>query len=203
MVRGDFRNRPLLISKGLKTAKMLKTPPINIMKNISLFFLGIALLLTTISVSAQSKAEKERSTFISNSKRLEKNPFDPNAEAARAAGFKWVTDTDQVTVGMCGAVMLLIPQKKNKFKSELLMQFTLGMAVFKLENADRKEDEKAAQLAGVESMLRTYEVMVTENEKARNTELDALVAKQKSGGLKAVVDAAFDSGKCEVKGSKI
>ncbi|HMT07419.1 MAG TPA: hypothetical protein PKA82_05395 [Pyrinomonadaceae bacterium] len=92
--------------------------------------------------------------------------------------------------------MKLNPEKKNKFKGELLMQMTFGMAVFKLENPDKKDDEKAATLAGVESMLRTYAVMLSENEKAKNTELDNLVAKEKSGELKALVDATFDAGKC-------
>jgi hypothetical protein len=82
------------------------------------------------------------------------------------------------------------------------MQMTFGMAVFKLENPEKKDDEKAAQLAGVESMLRAYETMLAENEKARNTELDSLVTKQKNGELKAIVDAAYVSGKCDVKGSK-
>jgi hypothetical protein len=80
------------------------------------------------------------------------------------------------------------------------MQQTFGMAVFKLENPDKKNDEKAAQLAGFESMLRTYEVMVAQDEKAKNPEMDALLAKQKSGELKAVLDAAFDAGHC---GSKV
>jgi hypothetical protein len=99
---------------------------------------------------------------------------------------------------MCSGTMKLIPEKKNKFKGELLMQFTFGMAVYKLENPDKKTDENAAQLAGLESMLRTYEVMVAENEKAKNAELDALLVKRNNGELKALVEAA-DCGKKEGK----
>jgi hypothetical protein len=153
------------------------------------------------TASAQSQAEKEKAAFIANAHVLEKKPFDPNARDVRAWGFKWVADTDQVTVGLCGTIMMLIPEKKNKYKAELLMQQTFGMAAFKLENPDKKNDEKAAQLAGFESMLRTYEVMVAQDEKAKNSDMDALLAKQKSGELKAVLDAAFDAGHCEVKGS--
>jgi len=162
----------------------------------------ITLSLAAQTVAAQSKAEKDTASFISNTKLLEKKPFDPNAGAARNWGFKWVADTDQVTVGLCGSMMKLIPEKKNKFKGELLMQMTFGMAIFKLENPDKKDDEKAAQFAGVESMLRAYEAMFVENEKAKNAELDSLVTKQRNGELKAVVDAAYESGNCEVKGSK-
>ncbi len=172
------------------------------MRKLSFFLVLIALSLAAQTVTAQSKAEKDRAAFISNTKLLEKKPFDPNASATRNWGFKWVADTDQVTVGLCGSMLQLIPEKKNKFKGELLMQMTFGMAAFKLENPDKKNDEKAAQLAGVESMLRAYEAMLVENEKAKNAELDALGTKQKSGDLKAVVDAAYASGKCDVKGSK-
>jgi hypothetical protein len=66
--------------------------------------------LAAQTVIAQSKAEKDRASFISNSKLLEKKPFDPNAGALRNWGFKWVADTDQVTVGLCGSTLQLIPE---------------------------------------------------------------------------------------------
>lgn len=172
------------------------------MKKLSFLLIVIMLSLAAQTVAAQSKAEKDRASFISNTKLLEKKPFDPNADVARTWGFKWVADTDQVTVGLCGSIMQLIPEKKNKFKAELFMQMTFGMAVFKLENPDKKDDENAANLAGIESMLRAYGVMLVENDKAKNADLDSLVTKQKNGELKAVIDAAYASGKCVVKGSK-
>lgn len=172
------------------------------MRKLSILFVVFAMLLAVQAITAQSNPEKDRASFISNTKLLEKKPFDPNAGAARNWGFKWVADTDQVTVGLCGSMMQMIPEKKNKFKGELLMQMTFGMAVFKLENPDRKDDEKAAQLAGIESMLRAYQAMLPENEKAKNADLDTLVTKQKAGELKAVVDAAYEAGNCDKKGSK-
>ena len=153
------------------------------------------------SALGQSPAEQESSRFIANAKLLEKKPFDPNAAVARESGFRWLIETDQVNVAVCGGMLKLIPEKKKKFKSELLMQQTFGMGVFKLENPDKKDDEKAAQLAGIESMLRAYEAIVQENEKAKNAEFDALLLKQKSGELKAAVNAAFDAGKCGSKSS--
>jgi hypothetical protein len=75
------------------------------------------------------------------------------------------------------------------------MQFTFEMAIFKLENPDKKSDETAAQLAGIEGMLRTYKNMVAANEKAKNAELDALSVKQSNGELKPIIEAA----KCESK----
>ncbi|MGB7200971.1 MAG: hypothetical protein WBD16_01750 [Pyrinomonadaceae bacterium] len=151
-----------------------------------LFIIG----LTAQFSIAQSQKEKDRSSFMSNSKLLEKKPFEPNARAAREWGFRWLVETDDVTVELCSDTMKLIPEKKNKFKAELLMQFSFGMAVFKLENPAKKNDENAANLAGLESVLRTYEAMVAENEKAKNAELDALLQKRGNGELKALVEAA-------------
>lgn len=167
----------------------------------TLFVFAVALLLglNFQSADAQSKAAQD---FLVNAKLLEKRPFDPNAKAVREGGFLWLVETKDVSVSLCSGTMKLIPDKKNKFKSELTMQLTFGMAVFKLENPAMKSDEKAAQLAGIESMLRTYEVMLKENEKARNADLDLLLTKQENGELKATVDAAFDAGKCGAGGSK-
>ncbi|HEX8738402.1 MAG TPA: hypothetical protein VF721_23930 [Pyrinomonadaceae bacterium] len=166
------------------------------MKKLSIIFALLIVALTAQAAFAQSQADKDRAAFISNTRLLEKKPFDPNADAARKWGFKWVADTDQVSVVLCSDTLKLLPDKKNKFKGELLMQFMFGIAAFKLENPDKKDDEKAAQLAGLESMLRAYEAMVSANEKAKNAELDALLVKRGNGELKAMVDAA----NCEKKG---
>lgn len=150
----------------------------------------LMLLFSSDTAFGQSKAEKDRAAFISNTKLLEKDPFNPNAPAAREWGFKWLIETDQVTVKICSEILKLVPEKKNKFKGELMMQLNFGTAVFKLENPDKKNDEAAATLAGLESMLRTYEKMLSENPKAKNTDLDALVIKKNANELKPITEAA-------------
>jgi hypothetical protein len=166
------------------------------MKKLSIIFTLLIVSLTAQIAFAQSQKEKDRTAFISNTKLLEKKPFDPNAPAAREWGFKWLADTDDVTITVCSEMLKLIPEKKNKFKSELFMQLNFGIAVFKLENPDRKTDEAAATLAGLESVLRTYEAMIVENEKAKNAEMEALLVKRGNGELKALVEGA----QCDKKG---
>ena len=80
--------------------------------------------------------------------------------------------------------------KKNKYGSELIGQYTIGMAAFKLENPGKKDHENAAQLAGVESMLRAYEQMVKEKSKAKFAGMDELLTKRDNGELKKMIDAA-------------
>jgi hypothetical protein len=168
------------------------------MKKTNLLALTVLLLFSCQYSFGQSQEQKDRESFLNNAKILEQRPFDSNASGAREWGFKWLIETDQVSVVLCGETMELIPDKKNKFKSELMMQFTFGQAVYKLENPDKKNDEIAAQLAGAESMLRTYEKMLAENSKARNADLDSLVVKRNNGELKALIE----SRKCESKSSK-
>lgn len=166
------------------------------MKKLPIIFALLVIAIGAQITFAQSQKEKDRTAFISNTKLLEKKPFDAGAPAARQWGFKWVADTDEVTVGLCSETMKLIPEKKNKFKSELFLQFTFGMALFQLEHPDQKSDEVAGAVAGLESALRAYEAMVAENDKAKNEGMDALLAKRSNGGLKALVEASkCDKGK--------
>lgn len=160
------------------------------MKKLSTILALLMLALTAQNGFAQSQKEKDRASFIANARLLEKKPFDPNAKSAREWGFLQVAETDEVIVVLCSDTMKLIPEKKNKFKGELLMQFTFGIAVFKLENPAQKDDENAAQTAGIESMLKAYEVMITENQKAKNTDLDALLVKRNNGELKTLIESA-------------
>lgn len=160
------------------------------MKKLTIVFTLLLVGLAAQTTFAQTKKEKDRKAFINNSRLLEAKPFDENADAARKWGFKYVADTDEFSVILCSDTMKLIPEKKNKFKGDLLMQFTFGMAVFKLENPDQKDNETAAQIAGLESMLRTYEKMIAENPKAKSPGIDELLAKRDSSELKTLVEAA-------------
>ena len=160
------------------------------MKKITHIFVGIIILTITAQFTfAQQKNFSDKDIFLKAARFLETNPFDKKAKDAREWGFRYLVETKDVSVTLCSDMMNLIPEKKNKYKSELTMQFTFGMGVFKLENPDQKDDESAAQLAGIESMLRSYEAMRSEKSKAQNDELDALVTKRDKGELKALVDA--------------
>lgn len=159
------------------------------MKKITLFFLFVVFVLGLQTSFGQSTPDKDRAAFIGNTKLLEKKPFDSNAPAAREWNFKWLTDTKDVTINVCKGTIDLIPKKKNKFQSELFLQFTFGMGVYSLQNPDKKDDEVAATVAGLESALRTYEVMVAENKKAQNDAMDALVAKRAANELTTYVQA--------------
>jgi len=81
----------------------------------------------------------------------------------------------------------------------LMGQYTYGMASFKLANPDKAQDEDAAQLAGVESMLKAYEAMVKEKPKAQSANMDAIVTRRNNGELKKYLNE--NNCKDEKKGS--
>lgn len=160
---------------------------------VKILCLGFVFILVSASAaSAQSFGAEE---VIKAARFLEEKPFDKNAKNIRSAAFVYAADTKDVTVIICGGeITKHIMDKKNKNGSELLAQYAIGMTAFKLENPDKKDDENAAQLAGLESVLKTYEAMIAQKPKTKHKGMDDYVQKRNSGELKALVDAA-DCGK--------
>ena len=168
------------------------------MKKLTIIFTLLIIGLTAQIATAQTDKEKNTALLVKITTFLEESPFDAKAKDYRENAFKYLIETNDVSVTLCTDTTKEALKKKNKFSSELLLQQSFGMAVFKLMNPDQKDDENAAQLAGIESMLRTYEAMVKENPKAKFAGMDDLIAKRDKGELKALVDAA-DCGKKDKK----
>jgi general stress protein CsbA len=139
-------------------------------------------------------AQSEKEMLIKTVRAIEVKPFDKETKKMREQALKWVIETDQVSVVACGGVMSPFLEKKNKFGSDLTVAYTLGMAAFKLENPDKKGDENAAQLAGLESALKSYEAMLKENPKGKFDAVDSLLARRSEGTLPKYVSDA-DCGK--------
>lgn len=151
---------------------------------------GIALVLVIqfTSVNAQTFGKSE---LIMASEMLEKAPFHKDAKAVRGLAVNYVIETNDVSIVVCaGDLMEALLDKKNKNSTELIAQYTIAMAAFKLGNADKKDDENAAQLAGVESALRAYEAMIKEKPKTKHAGVEKLLSKKQEGSLAAMVEAA-------------
>lgn len=165
------------------------------MKKLTIIFTLFLAALFVQNTFAQKEKTIDKADFIKATHLLEQDPFIKDAKKIREAMLFYVIQTKDVSVIICGGDLTKAAlDKKNKFSSELLGQYTFGMATFKLENPDKATDENAAQLAGLESMLRVYEAIVKANPKAKFAGVDDLIAKRDNGTLaKAVADA--DCGK--------
>lgn len=150
-----------------------------------------ALVFSTV-ISAQSFGPAE---LIRASEILEKAPLSKDAKGIRALAVTYVIETKDVSVILCGGeLMAPILDKKNKFSVELIGQYTIAMAAFKLQNPDNK-NENAAQFAGLASAARAYKVMVSEKPKNKHAGMENLVVKLEGGELEAAVEAANCAGK--------
>ncbi len=163
------------------------------MKKFTIIFTMFIATLSAQIAFGQDQSQKDKEMLIKAARFLEEKPFDKQAKDVRARAVKYSSDTNDVVVIVCGGTASPLLDKKNKFGSELVGQYLIAMTAFKLENPENK-DENAAQLHGLESVLKTYEVMLKENQKAKAAKIDELLAKRNDGTLaKYVADA--DCGK--------
>lgn len=156
-----------------------------------LFLFAAVLVLQVAAAHAQNFGKAE---LISATASLEADPFSDDAKLLRGLAVRYVIETSDVSVVVCGGdITNALLDKKNKNSTELIGQYTIGMAAFKLQNPTNN-DENAAQLAGLESALKAYEAMIVEKPKTKHSGMDELQSKRNSGTLKALVDKA-DCGK--------
>lgn len=154
----------------------------------SVAFLALSIVIFVSGAFAQ---EFTSAHLIQASKFLEAKPYDKDAEAIRGAAVRYVIETKEASVTVCGgAITKPLLEKKNKNSTELIGQYTIATAAFKLANPSQKDDENTAQLAALESVLRTYETMIKEKPKTKFAMMDEYIQKRDRGELKALVDAA-------------
>lgn len=125
---------------------------------------------------SQKNEKDEAAMLIKAASFLAEKPFDKDAKNVRAWAINWIITTDKVSVTVC-SLLLSGNDKKYKYSPEILGQYTIGMAAFKLSNPEKANDDDAAQLSGIVSALTAYSAMLKEQPKARNAFLDDLVVK--------------------------
>ena len=103
----------------------------------------VTLLFFSLSVQssfAQDSKDKNTKLLANITKFLEEKPFDAKAKSSRENAFAFVSQTNEVSVVICGGNLTKnITKKKNKYGGELLIQYSIAMAAFKLQNPDKKD----------------------------------------------------------------
>ncbi len=162
-----------------------------------LTFAASLCVVLCLSFVASAQTTK-RAQLIKFAKELESAPFSEEAKENRGWAVKYLIETDEVHLVVCSnEITTVFLDKKNKFGSEILSQYMMGMAVFKFENPEKATDEDAAQLAGVESAIKAYAAMIAEKPKGKYQKMDDLVAMRDRGEL-----TKDKVGGCAVKGSE-
>lgn len=149
-------------------------------------FALLALALAA-AINAQTFGSSE---LIRASQILESAPLSKDAKGIRALAVAYIIETKDVTVTLCGGdLMAPILDKKNKNSTELIGQYTVAMAAFKLQNPDNK-DENAAQYAGLASAVRAYRAILAEKPKNKHAGMENLAGMLDRDELKGAVEAA-------------
>lgn len=151
----------------------------------------LLLLALPSPASAQQRGPstaEERKRAVEATRRLEREPLARSSMEARKWLFQWIVEIPDIHVTSCsGPLDVLGKEDDDPYAQILYVQSVFGMAAFLIENPKKTEDWVAVQTAGVESVLRTYQALQRADSQARWKQLDRLVAAQKSGKLRAIV----------------
>lgn len=139
------------------------------------------LLLTQFAVSA-NQVEKDTDKAVRYTAALESDPFRSDAAEMRKWLMQWLAQTTDFTVTVCD-ILGPIPGTKVPNGPNLLLQQMFGNVAFQIKNPNRT-DTVSVQVAGVESLLKSYSVILAKDPSARIPHLDNLLTRQRSGSLK-------------------
>ena len=147
----------------------------------------IFLLVFLVQSSLAQNSDKD--TLIKAAQVLEADPFNSKADDFRKWAMTYIIKTDDVSILVCTSAITPLIEKKYKYANEMLAQYSIGMAAFKLTNPGNKDDS-SAQVAGIESAIKAYQSMVKAKPKAQYPAIDDLIAKRDKGELRTFVEGA-------------
>ncbi len=156
-------------------------------------FLSAVFCLFVLAIAGPVvSGQTEQENVVAAAQALESAPLDKDGARSTQRALKWLIETDQVSLTVCGGTFGLFSDKKNKHSSSMTMGYTIGMGAYRIQNPTA--DENAVQLAGLETALKVYEIGVKEKPKTKFDAVEALLPKRSNGELAAMVKG-FDCGK--------
>jgi hypothetical protein len=137
---------------------------------------------------------EERKRAIETTRKLEREPLARSGIPAREWLLQFVIEAPDFHVKGCpGPLDVLAKNEDGPYARLLYVQSIFGMAAFVLESPKKAGDWVAVQAAGIESTLKAYQAILRADSEARWKELDRLVAAQKAGKLRQLVQKEMAS----------
>ena len=150
----------------------------------------LALVLAVFSVTSTRKAAaqgtstlEERAQWVEITHKLESSPLDDSADKQGEAALKRLSDVHDIHVPLCPALLGEFNGMKYAYAHTITRQYMLASGAFIIENPGKAGDTKALNLAAVESVLKTYQVILQQRPDAKAKSLDDLLKKQSQGKL--------------------
>jgi hypothetical protein len=156
--------------------------------------LAIICGFSAISAVAQKRgpstpAERKRAVEIATL--LENDPLNKNAEALSRELLVWLIQIPDITVTICTGMLGDYSQIRGDYKGTITTQLSFGETKFVIEHPEQANDEYQVYVAGVESVLRTYQNIKKARPKVRIEPLEQLLVKQQAGQLPEFIKSAM------------
>ena len=155
-------------------------------RSIAAAFAGCVVLLSSLSVSSQTQrgpsTPEERKQALEKIHSWQSDPLGPQAKDQFGWVLRWLADVPDVTVHVC-TVLDKLPKGDKKDSATIFGGEFMGQAEFVIENPDKKDDRQAEYVAGVESALRVYELVLKRNPRDRQPFLDEVLQRRDAGTL--------------------
>lgn len=148
-----------------------------------------ALLFATLFAVAQTQhppsTPAERDRLVKLAAKLETDPLNPAYDDDRAWAMKWIEDIPDITINLCDAIYA--PMKQAPHGSLLAEVFTISATAYIIQHPDKAQLDVDVNLAGMQGMLKAYQIIIARAPRQRSDQLDDLLAKQKDGTLERYV----------------
>lgn len=149
----------------------------------------IVLCAPALAAARGPSTPEERKRAIETTRRLEREPLSRSGIAAREWLLQFIIEAPDFHVRGCsGPLDVLAKNEEGPYARVLYVQSIFGMAALVLEHPKKAADWAAVQTAGIESTLKAYQAILRADSEARWKELDRLVAAQKRGMLRKLVE---------------
>jgi hypothetical protein len=146
---------------------------------------GCALLAAPLAATAADRGPstpEERKQALEYIHHFEADPLNPALKPEIQWVVSFVDKAPDLHIGVCPA-LIAFPKGDKKDGLTLFTAMLFVETSFVLQNPDKQDDYHAQFQAGVEGVLRIYEVLLKTNPKDRQPFLDDLIKRRDSGTL--------------------
>jgi hypothetical protein len=143
----------------------------------------VAAAFAQIAAAQDTSTPEERRQWVEVTHKLESTPLDDDFNKQGEAALQRLSDVHDVHVPLCPALLSEFKGMKYTYAHTILRQYMLASGAFIIENPEKAADSKAATLSAVESVLKTYQAILTLKPDAKSKQLDDLLKQQHQGKL--------------------
>jgi hypothetical protein len=155
------------------------------LRNLSAAILGCALLATPASAIAAGRGPstpEERKQALDYIQHFMADPLNPALKSEIKWLLEWTAEVPDVRVSLC-SILDKLPNADKKDSQALFTAMVLAQIAFAIQNPDKQNDDLVQYQAGVEGVLRIYELLLKSNPKDRQPYLDDLIQRRDAGTL--------------------